>query len=656
MAVIDRTEQAGRFPGPRYSGDAIFLRLTQCVAALILLAAVALVGSMLQQAWPALGKVGFSVLTSNQWNPGVNIYGALAFIYGTLVSSLLALLLAGVVGVLIAVFLTQMAPPLLSRPVSFLVEMLAAVPSIIFGLWGIYVLIPLLVPVQTWLNATLGFIPLFSGTPSPNGNVLTAGLVLAIMILPTVAAISRDVMRAVPDTQREGMLALGATRWETIRLVVIPYARAGIIGALILGVGRAVGETMAVTMVIGNTPTISPSLLSAGYSIAAVLANESGEAFGNALHIGVLFELGLVLLLISVLLNAAARLLVWQVTTGSARTPGTVRPRQEPPLTQSIGTTDPMRSFEMGRHPAATRDGETPAADDETVHGDSGTNYRRRKTINAAMQSVAVLSAIIALIPLLAITIYVITQGISSLNLGFFTHAQSEVDSSGFGLPLGIGNTILGTLLLVVIASLVGLPIGLLSGIYLAEYGHGRFAQSVRFLADVMAGLPSIVAGLVGYALVVSITGFSAVAGGFALGLLMFPVVTRATEEVLRLVPDSLREAGLALGLARWRMIVSVVVPTAASGIITSMLLGVARVTGETAPLLFTSFAYPYWQVNPLRPVGALTYTIYDYATNQPSPKLHQMAFAGALVLVTVVVLLNLTARLLFRSQTAARL
>jgi phosphate transport system permease protein len=171
-----------------------------------------------------------------------------------------------------------------------------------------------------------------------------------------------------------------------------------------------------------------------------------------------------------------------------------------------------------------------------------------------------------------------------------------------------------------------------------------------------MAGLPSIVAGLVGYALVVSITGFSAVAGGFALGLLMFPVVTRATEEVLRLVPDSLREAGLALGLARWRMIVSIVVPTAASGIITSMLLGIARVTGETAPLLFTSFAYPYWQVNPLRPVGALTYTIYDYATNQPSPKLHQMAFAGALVLVTVVVVLNLAARLLFRSQTAARL
>lgn len=279
--------------------------------------------------------------------------------------------------------------------------------------------------------------------------------------------------------------------------------------------------------------------------------------------------------------------------------------------------------------------------------------YRRRKTTNAVMLGFAIFCAAIALVPLFAIAVYVVTQGISSLDLNFFTHAQS--DTNIFGVPLGIGNTIVGSLLLVVIASLIGLPIGLLSGIYLAEYGRGRFADAVRFLADVMAGLPSIVAGLVGYAIVVSLIGFSAIAGGFALGLLMFPVVTRATEEVLRLVPNSLREGGLALGVPRWRVIASIVLPAATSGIITSMLLGVARVTGETAPLLFTSFGYNSWNWNPAKKVGALPQMIYQYSTNSPYPQTHQMAFAGALVLVTIVVLLNLVARLVFRQRVRGR-
>ncbi len=279
--------------------------------------------------------------------------------------------------------------------------------------------------------------------------------------------------------------------------------------------------------------------------------------------------------------------------------------------------------------------------------------YRRRKATNAVMFGLAVVCAAIALVPLFAIASYVVVQGVSSLNLSFFTHAQSDTDL--FGNPTGIGNTIVGTLLLVVVACVVGLPIGLFSGIYLAEYGRGRFASTVRFLADVMAGLPSIVAGLVGYALVVTTFGFSAIAGGLALGLLMFPVVTRATEEVLRLVPNHLREGGLALGLPRWRVVVRIVVPTAASGIITSMLLGIARVTGETAPLLFTSFDNQYWEWNPLHQVGALTYMIYNYTTNQPSAQYHRMAFAGAFVLIAIVVALNLAARMLFRQRVRGR-
>lgn len=285
---------------------------------------------------------------------------------------------------------------------------------------------------------------------------------------------------------------------------------------------------------------------------------------------------------------------------------------------------------------------------------EASTRFRRRKAANTAMLGFSVLCAIIAIVPLVAIAIYVLVQGVSSLSPDFFTHAESQVDTSGFGTPLGIGNTIVGTLLVVLVACLIGLPIGLFSGIYLAEYGRGRFADTVRFLADVMAGLPSIVAGIVGYAIVVVYFGFSAFAGGLALGLLMFPVVTRATEEVLRLVPQALREGGLALGVPRWRVIASIVVPSAASGIITSMLLGIARVTGETAPLLFTVGANQYFEWNPFQKVDTLTVTIYNYS-QQPDPAYHRMAFAGALILVVVIVALNMAARLLFRQRVQGR-
>lgn len=277
---------------------------------------------------------------------------------------------------------------------------------------------------------------------------------------------------------------------------------------------------------------------------------------------------------------------------------------------------------------------------------------RRRKRVNAIMLGFASVSSLLAIIPLVAIALFVLVQGVNSLSLDFFTHAESDVDA--FGIPLGIGNTIAGTVLIVLVACLVGLPIGLFSGIYLAEYGRGRFADVVRFLADVVAGIPSIIAGLVGYALIVIPFGFSAIAGGISLALLMFPVVTRATEEVLRLVPLSLREGGLALGVPRWKVIASIVVPTAANGIVTSMLLGVARVTGETAPLLFTAFTHPYWEWNPTHPVSALTVTIFNYV-NDPDPTKHKMAFAGALVLVAFVVGLNLVVRLVFRRRLAGR-
>lgn len=304
------------------SGDSVFRGVLFFFTALVIVAAAALLVSLIVQAWPALRRTGLTALTTARWQPtnDIPVFGALSFIYGTIVTSVVAIILAGIVGVMVAVFLVELAPPMFARPVGFLVEMLAAIPSVIFGFFGVFVLIPLLLPVEQWLGVTFGFIPLFGGPVYTGHNLLTTGLVLAIMILPTVAALSRDVMAAVPGSQREGMLALGATKWETVRYVVIPYARAGIIGAVILALGRATGETMAATMIIGNTPFIHASLLQPGYSITAVLASEAPEAFATPLYIGALFELGLILLLISVLLNVAARLLVWRVNRGRGAT------------------------------------------------------------------------------------------------------------------------------------------------------------------------------------------------------------------------------------------------------------------------------------------------------------------------------------------------
>ena len=259
---------------------------------------------------------GWRFFTGDNWDPVSGDFGALPFLYGTLVSSLLALVLAVPLSVGVAIFLTEMCPRLLRGPLNFLVELLAAIPSVIYGLWGIFVLAPLLQKqVQPWLARYLGWTGLFTGPPYGIG-MLAAGVILAIMIVPIIASISREVLRAVPQAQREGVLALGATRWEMIRTGVLRNARAGIVGGAILGLGRALGETMAVTMVIGNSAQIVKSLFAPGYTMAAVIANEFSEATGD-LYLSALIEIGLALFLVTIVVNMLARLLVWTVTRGT---------------------------------------------------------------------------------------------------------------------------------------------------------------------------------------------------------------------------------------------------------------------------------------------------------------------------------------------------
>jgi phosphate transport system permease protein len=258
---------------------------------------------------------GFKFFARSDWDPVNESFGALPFIYGTLVSSLLALIIAVPLSVGVAVFTTEMCPQALRGPLSFFVELLAAIPSVIYGLWAIFVLVPLLSEyVEPFLGKTLGWTGLFEGAPYGIG-MLAAGIILAIMIIPIISSIAREVLMVVPQHQREAALALGATRWEMIRVGVLRNARAGIVGGVILGLGRALGETMAVTMVIGNRPEIAKSLFAPGYTMASVLANEFSEATGDV-YLSALIEIGLALFLVTIVVNALARLLVWSVTRG----------------------------------------------------------------------------------------------------------------------------------------------------------------------------------------------------------------------------------------------------------------------------------------------------------------------------------------------------
>jgi phosphate transport system permease protein len=258
---------------------------------------------------------GFKFFVGSDWDPVNERFGALPFVYGTLVSSLLALIIAVPLSIGVAVFTTEMCPKAFRGPLSFFVELLAAIPSVIYGLWAIFVLVPLLSGyVQPFLAKTLGWTGLFEGPPYGIG-MLAAGIILSIMIIPIICSITREVLTVVPQHQREGVLALGATRWEMIRVGVLRNARAGIVGGIILGLGRALGETIAVTMVIGNRPEIAKSLFAPGYTMASVLANEFSEATGD-IYLSALVEIGLALFLVTIIVNALAQLLVWTVTRG----------------------------------------------------------------------------------------------------------------------------------------------------------------------------------------------------------------------------------------------------------------------------------------------------------------------------------------------------
>jgi phosphate transport system permease protein len=313
--VEARVPGFARHPTGR-SGDTGFRIGTGAFGVLLILIVAGIALELTRESMLSIRKFGFDFWRTQTWDPVAGSFGALPFIWGTLYSSVLALILAAPVALGIAVFIAELSPHRLRQPLVFLTELLAAIPSIVYGLWGIFVLVPAVRTLETTMPDALRGLPLFTGPPVGVG-MLAAGVILAIMVVPFTSSVAREVLKAVPDAQREAAYALGATRFEAIRAALY-YARTGIVGAVMLGFGRALGETMAVTMVIGNTPRIAVSLFAPQYSMAAVIANQLSEA-DTALYLGALVEIGLVLFIITLIVNGLSRLLIWSMARPERR-------------------------------------------------------------------------------------------------------------------------------------------------------------------------------------------------------------------------------------------------------------------------------------------------------------------------------------------------
>lgn len=605
-----------RWVGKRW-GDLVFAWLCRG-AALGVVALFVLLGVFLViEAWPAIRALGWDFFRSTEWNPQTNQYGALAFVFGTLATSALALVIAVPLGVGTAVFLAEIAPRWVRAPGSFLVELLAAIPSVVYGFWGLMFLAPV---VQEFFNLLGKLIPGLTVPNTGGMGIFTAGLVLAVMVLPYVAAVSFDVCRAVPRSQADAALALGATRWHMIWTVILPYARPGILGGCFLALGRALGETMAVTMLIGNRPEIRFSLFAVGDSIASVIANQLNEAETD-MQRAALVELGLILLLVTVAVNVLARILIWRVSA--------VRSHR--------GWLDWLR----GR----TR---TPVDLPSTNNGRPAVVVPRQprrlaRFVDRLMTVVLGCCLAVSIGPLLLILGYILYRGVGALNWDFFTQLPAPAGETGGGLA----HAMLGSLMLVGLATAFAVPVAILAAVHLAEYRNSRLGPMVRFINELLGGVPSIVIGIFAYALLVRPLGhFSGWAGAFALGVMMIPIVMRTTEEALKLVPDSLRNASLALGATSWQTILRVTLPAALPAILTGVFLGISRIAGETAPLLLTAYNSNFWPESPNQPTPFLPYYIFYYSRSGYA-EWERQAWAAALVLLAVVMLINVGVRML---------
>lgn len=606
------------------------------------------------EVWSTFGVWGF--LTGEQWLPtpvsGAPIFGALPFIYGTLMTSILALMIAVPAAIGIALATVVLLPKKLRGPVGAMINLLAAVPSVIFGLWGLTVLVPFLTPALEWLSSTFGGLNIFGWHPFEgpitSGSYLISALVLAVMVLPIITAIIREVLLTVPRDQQEAAYALGATRWEMVRNSMLPWARSGIVGASALGLGRAVGETIAIALLLGNSPGIFTSLVGPGSTLASIIALQTGEASG--LQLSALTALAVVLFVLAFGINALARLLVRRHEGGAARKGGLVSravtgivglfPRRAP---KNVQASPPLAA---GAPPPPP-----PRREPATISGSESLS-RSRRVRSRLGEGVVWFSLAFGMVPLILVIWEMVRLGLPAISGSFFTELPPTDPSSYAG---GISNALVGTLILMGIATLIAAPLGILTALFIRDVARpgtisGKIGSAVGFVVDILLGVPSIVVGLIVYLGVVIVMGhFSAWAGGIALAIIMFPVVVRASDEVLQLVPQAQKEAAMALGAPKWRTTLAIVIPAALPGIITGVLLGVARASGETAPLLFTSLGNQFFSTALNEPISAIPQLIYQRTIQVATPASLQLAWGAALVLVAIIFILNIGGALISR-------
>ena len=568
-------------------------------------------------AWPVLSRAGYyEVFTSATWDPGGKttghpVFGMWVFVYGTVATSAIAMLLAVPLGVGTSAFLSEIAPGWVRRLFSFLTELLAAIPSVVFGFWGLF----FVAPAVDWTFRHLGI-----ESPASGQGIVSAGLILALMVLPYITAISFDVCRAVPSAQRQGALALGATRWQMIRSVVLPYARPGILAACFLALGRALGETMAVTMLIGNVRYLNFSLGARGDSIASIIAGQLHEADDRTR--AALIAFGLILFLITAVTNVLGRYFIGLAGRSRGRKRLVEAPAEAPP------PPDP-KVLDAQQHRAEARN-------------------RLMTAVLAGCQAFTV-------VPLFLILGYILFRGGPQVDANLFTQRPAPPGQPGGGL----GHAMLGSLIIVGLASAFAVPVGILAAVFLSEYRTSRLARPIRFMTELLGGVPSIVIGIYAYTVVIYppwaeySRGFSAWAAIYALAVMMLPVVVRATEESLRLVPESLRQASYALGATQAQTVIRVLLPAALPAITTGVLLAMGRIAGETAPLLLTARGSQFWPSSLNEKMATLPYYIYQYSQSSYATE-QRLAWGGAVVLLVFVVLLNVGIRVLAGRRVVA--
>lgn len=553
----------------------------------------------------------WNFLAGQDWNPAGRspAYGVLPLIVGTILVTALAMAIAIPLSIGTAVYIAEIAGPGTRSVVKPAVELLAGIPSVVYGFFGLILL-------TDWIRIAFD---------QPSGSSWLAGsILLAIMAIPTITSVAEDAIGSVPREFREGSLALGATHWQTIRRVVVPGALSGISAAVILGMGRAIGETMAVLMVTGNAAVIPDPItdvFSPVRTLTGTLGIEMGEVAFGSLHYHALFSVAVVLLVITLAINGAARIII-------NRMQGTARPGPHRALTT-----------------AASRITHAAAAPLERLVS-PGTSQR------CAFLLIS-LSVVIVLATLGVILVEIVINGAGAISWEFLTGSPSDLGREG-----GIFPAIAGTLYLVGGALAIALPLGIATAIYLVEYtADTPLTRGIRAAVDLLNGTPSIVFGLFGFAFLVLFLNFgvSLIAGQITLGLMILPTIIRTTEESLRSIPGSLREGSYALGATKWQTISRVVLPPALPGILTGAILSIGRAAGETAPIMFTAaiFSSRYLPSSLSEPVMALPYHLFVLTTSVPGASVQ--SYGTALVLLLLVLVIYLAAILIRRRYNRAK-